>query len=320
MLRGLLVFLTLALSIFSAHAYWQSRDSGYNLAVAVVNFQGPGDVQSGALAYWLTNSCYTKAYSGKVADLVDTSHGGGAGGNGSRQQCSNGSVTSLVSGSACTFQSGNACSDISVTCAVACKIVTLYDQTAGTQCGGSPCDITQATNSNRPDYTSSAIGTTGCATFTASANQTLAASGTFTLNQAFTIVMVAKRTTTGDLYGLVRDTTNTFGSIRAGYLSAANKAGLYAGTTGQGATANDSVFHQLTDVFNGASSSIAVDGSNTTGLSPGATGFSATSIAIGWAGTGSTVAIACEAGLYSGTSVNATNLYNNATARYGAFP
>lgn len=308
----------------AAHAWWVSRDARYNTAFPPT-YQGPGDVQSGALAAWLTSSCYTAAYSGNVADIVDSATGNTTG---TRLQCSNGVVSSLVSGSACTFVTGHACTTLTNgstgTCDSACRIVTLYDQTQGTQCGGSPCDLTQATNTNRPTYVLNAVATGfGCANIDSSALQTLAASGTFTLAQTFTIAMVSNRTSgTADLFAVVRNTVNNFGTVRAGYTVASNKADIYAGTVQAGVSATDTHYHQLTDVF-ATSPTIAVDGGAATspGGSVGSTGFSSTSIAWGWAGAGTTVVRACDAELYgNGTTVSATALYNNAVSRYGSLP
>src|SRR5437879_10288669 len=97
---------------------------------AAAAYSGPGDVVSGAFAWW-GMLCYSNAYSGNVADITDAATGNTTG---TRLQCSFGIVSALVSGSACTFVTGNACSSLATTCATACNVVTLYDQSGNTNC------------------------------------------------------------------------------------------------------------------------------------------------------------------------------------------
>ncbi len=131
----------------------------------VAAYTGPGDIVSGAKNYWAPNRCYSSAFTGSIADIVDSSTGNTTG---TRLQCGTGGVISeVVSGSACTFVTGNACSTLAVTCAVACSIVTLYDQ------GADAKNITQATNSKRPAYISSGVGTRGIARFAGASSQFL---------------------------------------------------------------------------------------------------------------------------------------------------
>lgn len=318
------ILLALAIANFPAYSYWQSRDATYNLAVnPAPGFQGPGDVLPGALAYWLTYSCYTSVYSGLVADIADGAIGTVTG---SRLSCDGaGNIVVSNSASACTFITGNACSPIANTCSTSCGVVTLYDQSGANTCGGASCDVTQAVASRRPTFAPNALNTTYCGSFVGSMLQTLAATGTFTQSQPFTIVMVSERTAgTGDLLAVVRNTASGSGTIRAGYTNSANKADIYSGgSIPGGATASDNHFHQLTDVFSSSSGGIYVDGGSLTTLNLGnSNGFSSTSIALGELLATSTNFEDCEAGLYNGslTSGNANSLTANAVTRYGTFP
>lgn len=327
MRRLLATFLAMFMCVATAHAWWVSRDARYNVAFPPI-YQGPGDAVSGALAYWLTDSCYNAAYSGNVVDVQN------AGATlGTRRQCSSGVVSDLVSGSACTFVTGNACSTLATTCAVACFIVNLYDQTVGstgggTLCGGGACTLTQTSlQTKQPTYTANAIGTSHCGTFVGSSLQNVAATGTFTLAQPFTLTMMSERTSgTSDLLAVVRNTASAAGTIRAGYANSANKADMYAGVSvPAGITASDTHFHSLNDVFDNANaqggSGISVDGAAIGALSLGtANGFSSTSVGLGENLSTTTNFVACEAGVYPAGTIGFSALYNNQVARYGSFP
>lgn len=327
MARILAVLLTLWISLASAQAWLVSRDSGYNISIPIVLYSGPGDVVSGARAYWLTDSCYTASYSGNVVDVANA-----AGTVGTRRVCASGTVSDLVSSTACTFVTGNACSPLTTTCGT-CFIVNLYDQTVGstgggTLCGGGPCTLTMtAVQTQQPAYTANAIGTKHCGTFVGSSLQTLAASGTFTLNQPFTLAMMSNRTVTGsDLLAVIRNTASSSGTIRAGYANATSKADIYAGATiPGGVAASDLHFHSLNDVFDNSNlqggSGISVDGAAVSSLSVGTNnGFSATSVALGEQLSTTTTFVACEAGVYPAGTISFTALYGNQVNRYGSFP
>jgi hypothetical protein len=96
--------------------------------------------------------------------------------------------------------------------------------------------------------------------------------------QPFTMSTVAIRTGNTSAFG------DVLGASVAGlqflFANAANQFALYAGGAVTTAPATDNVFHAIQGVYSGASSSLYIDGSSTTPLSPGAAALSG-SIAIG---------------------------------------
>lgn len=240
-------------------AFWQSRDSNYNISVSGGGggYTGPGDVVSGAVAWWGLR-CYRNAYSGNVADLTDTSTGNTTG---TRLQCSSGTVSALVSGSACTFVTGNACSSIAVTCAVSCNILTLYDQSGANNCTSTACDLTQSINASRPLFAASGLG--GRPTLNCNSG-----SGVLVSNNAlggsvpgpYTISAVAERVSgsTVDYPLIVGSATTVFGAFFD--VHTAGNVAMYTGALIPTAPAADNAFHAAQFIFNSSSSAFYVDG------------------------------------------------------------
>lgn len=225
---------------------------------AAPGYTGPGDVVSGAYAWYGIDRCYNNVYAGNVVDVVDASTGSTTG---TRLQCAPGNIiTAVVSASACTFVTGNACSSLAITCAVSCVAVNLYNQSGG---GGGTC--TQPTNSKRPIYVASVIGSLAALQFTSAASMELDCPSAVQ-SQQIVVVAYAKRnstfTTGNDIF---------LNGSEGGFFNSANTAFLFSGSFLSHA-ATDSAFHVLQFVLNGASSIMSVDGSVTAGAG-GTTGF-----------------------------------------------
>jgi hypothetical protein len=228
-------------------------------------FQGPGDIVAGTFFFY--GQCPTTAFSGTLLDVVDNATGNTTG---SRVLCSSGGViSSLVSGSACTFVTGNACSPLATTCAVACSVLSFYDVSGLTNCGNgaAACIMTQSTladqailnNGAKLSYTSTAN--------TAYANTNY---GFNTLNQAFTISAVYKRTTSAGFQTLF-EMANGNVQLQTGD-NAANTGDIVAGSA-LTYTATDSAYHSVQAVFNNTACNIYVDGVASS-TSPGTCGTS----------------------------------------------
>ncbi len=213
-------------------------------------YSGPGDVVSGAKAWWGLR-CYNTAYAGNVADVYapsDASH--------TLITCSAGGALNE------TLQT------LATTCAVSCTIKTLYDQSGANSCGGGACTVTQATEANRVNVKLNVLGSRYVMDTTAAAPNGLTG-GSFTQAQPFTIASAYRNTNAGD--GVLIADSGSLVQFRPD-LNGANTASIYAGAT-VSATASDAAFHAVNAVFNAASSSITVDGS-TTVVNPSTNGFS----------------------------------------------
>ncbi len=157
--------------------------------------------------------------------------------------------------------------------ATTCKVSKAYDQSWSTNCGAGPsaCDATQGTDASRPVLNLAGTGSKICMTF--AGGQSLSTSTTFNATngviQPFTITAVSKRTggTTNfaDIFGASSN------ALQFLYNNAVNQVGPYAGTLGaaQQVAATDNTSHALQAIYNTTSSVMVVDGTATTGLSPG---------------------------------------------------
>ena len=95
---------------------------------------------------------------------------------------------------------------------------------------------------------------------------------------------------------------------------------LYAGSVSAAVTANDNAFHAANSVFNGSSSILMVDGSDTTGLVAGA-GSIANPISVGDDGGGASfmTGYVAEVGIWSTafSGTNRTNINSNQHSYWG---
>ena len=218
-------------------------------------YVGLGDLSLGTFwGHWSADRCYAKAYSGTVVDVVDAATGNTTG---TRRQCNNGVISDLVSGSACTFVTGNACSSIATTCAVACNVVTFYEQTGNTNCHTTvACSPTQATNANRAAFVLNAFNGHACALFTGSSSQSYT-KPIIDTGQTQPMSFIGELERTGAFTSLGTPMQPDQPSI--GFANSANTVDIYAGTA-QSYTVSDSALHSLVGIFNGASSNLITDG------------------------------------------------------------
>ena len=164
---------------------------------------------------------------------------------------------------------GNSCS------VVTCLVKIAYDQlgyaTSGGNCGGSPCDETNATPANQPVLTLSAQNGLPGITCTAANSTYLKSASTFsgTATQPFTVSWVAKFTGTAGAYN------NVFGSrngapvdVETGFGNLANIIFGYAGAVlPVGFSTPDGSFYAVQNILHGASpnSNTYVNGTGTPG-------------------------------------------------------
>jgi Alpha-L-arabinofuranosidase B, catalytic len=144
-----------------------------------------------------------------------------------------------------------------------CFLTEWYDQS------GHGYNMTQATAANQAQLVfGAAPNGQACAQFVGTSSQTLAASGTPTAAQPLSLSVVADRNGATSSRGIIYELGPTgAGEIPSyGYQNSANEA--YVALISDAnftATASDNAFHVIQPQFAGASSSITVDGTATSG-------------------------------------------------------
>lgn len=265
---ALAAFLTLCLAAVgqAPRAQFNGCAAGFCTPAAVSSgaFAGALDINGSAFVFWSTR-CGATAYTGNVVDIWD-----GATGN---------TTETLVTCSAGGTLNTGSPTALATTCTVSCRAKFVYDQSGANNCAGA-CDLTQATNANRPLVTISCLSGKMCLAFDGSVscmNVTLAGAQA----QAYTATTVFNRTggvtTLAAIFG-----NNSGNNLQLGGNSSANQVYAFSGSAVQTATANDNASHAMQTLFNGASSSFYIDGSLTNMAgSPGASSIAAANIGIG---------------------------------------
>jgi hypothetical protein len=288
-------------------AFWQSRDSNYNINIAGgAAFSGPGDVVSGATIYY-GFQCYNNAYSGSMALLTDSATGNTTA---TLLQCASG-VISAAAGTVCTGPGvpTNTCSPLATTCVVACNVYEMFDQSGALSCGGAACPVIQATNANRPTFSQSCINSKFCFQTTVAGQQGMASGSgiSFTIPQPFSMDSVVNFTATAsDFQNVLADeaaavqwfygnsnATDTFDVF----------AGGVVGLTDASCTFNTA--RTYIGVINGAASLAVCGGTASGALSAGGTAWGG--------GTAKRVTIA-------GNTIAANHFATGSFARIGMWP
>lgn len=226
-------------------AYWQSRDSTYNdpiiVSGGVTGYQGPGDIVSGALAWWGLRG-YNAATTGTIATICDATTG---------LVC----VSATWSGGVLTLPTvgGVLCNNTTNVCEVA----ELFDQSGNTNCT-TACSILVG-HGSRPTLLINCLGSLPCMSVAGVSGLT---SGNLVSNQAqpYTLSTVALRTSGAQSTIASYNDQPTQGL----FATAANTVGMYAGTSVATAAATDNVVHTLQFIFNNASSVIYADAASNT--------------------------------------------------------
>lgn len=150
-----------------------------------------------------------------------------------------------------------------------------------TDLGSGARHLSQSNAARRPLYkTAAGIWTRSFARFDGSDDSMV--TGSQTLNQPNTVFVVVARAsivTPGANITMFNGGVSSFGSLMV--VSVTNrKWGYYAGTLVEGSVQSDTTQHVLTGIFNGASSSLRLDGSGGT-TNPGTTGNAAQAASVG---------------------------------------
>lgn len=267
-----------------AAAFYQSRDSNYNVAIASTGgYQGPGDIVSGAIAFYSARA-YSAAKAGTKAYQVKR-----ASDNATMD------INSLASGLPDTTTPATFCA------ATTCTITIYYDQTGSGACGGS-CDLVIGA-STTPIWTASSLGGYPCAVN--STTSYLITAGVMSQAQPFTFTAIAERTgsTASNSRVLVAGQVDAGLSYGGSGVIRMQAPSTLTGTTTEGA------YHAYIGIGNGASSAIVSDGTATTGA--GGSGSISHQIATMADALPSTVLVGgfCEGGIWP-SAFNATQYGN----------
>jgi hypothetical protein len=287
---ALALWLTAAVSLFALtapRAQFNGCSAGF-CSSSSVGYQGPGDITSGAIAFFSAGRAYNAAYAavtGSLADLVATGNGAAV--------CT---LKALLSGYVNLTSSACSGSTPAAACAAAnggsCKVTKLYDQ------AGTGNHVVQTTLANMPALTFGAQNGLPCPAGTANASLVLASAGTITQAQPFTFTAVAERTgsfTTAQRILNVGATSPTLA-----FSANANQPTFSAGT-GLFLTAADSAFHALLAVASPTAPLFAADSSaNTTTAASGAGTLAAVASFMnrGSGGQAMLAGFVCEAGIW----------------------
>lgn len=282
------------LCIWAIPSYAQVPMTGAGLGsptAAVAGFQGPGDITSGAVAFYSAGRAYNAAYAAAqnpLADIVDTTTGlatctFNVGTNGfanlSAVVCPTGAPTVSVT----TF--------CTVTHAAGCRVTKLYDQT------GNGNHVVQATIANTPGLTLSAQNGLPCLTNLGGGSiPVLQTAGNVIQAAPFTKIGVAERTNNVTTR---QDIIANTASNRLAYTNSANSVTVNNGTN-VNLTAADAAFHALLVIASGTAPLFAVDSSANISTSTNGTGSTSGALAVMNNNTSSNPILAgnffCEAG------------------------
>lgn len=291
-------------------AYWQSRDSNYNVSIASASsYVGPGDAianphdEFASCARVLNNALASPSTS--MCDLVATASTGGY--TAGQAVCTlRGSTSGFVDLSAYCSNSVESGVTPATACghATSCSVSKMYDESpAGDH-------LTNATLAQMPTLSFSALNGLPCVNFGAGGTRTLSGTNSVSLSQPnFSIYVVANSANTAN-GGIINTTTTTDIGITHG--ATANLWNvLFA--TGTSFSATDNAYHSAIATPNGASSAVMHDGTDLS-YSGGALGYSSQIFKIGRTQGGvQGTPIVCEIGrTTSGIGgTDRTNLYSN---------
>ena len=242
-------------------AFWQSRDSNYNVAISTGGYVGPGDIVSGAKAWWGFRG-YNAAYSGNVAGICDQSTG---------------LVCVIATWSGSTLSIPNVGAGPCNQTTNICEVSELYDGSGSLSCGGAACNVTSA-HGSRPTLLVSCNNGHPC--MQCGTGISMIGAGTApAVSQPLTVSFAAERTGGLSAFDTVLG-SDASGNVQSGFgdgVGGANIALMYAGTVQTISGIADNSFHAMQDIYNGASSSAYIDGTSHS-TSPGTNTFPASGV------------------------------------------
>lgn len=220
----------------------------------------------------------------------------------------------------CTMNVAQNISSTTITFQVALYITKLYDQTLGNHCGGSSCDLVQATPANQIQLLLNCLGVnhqSPCAMFPTSASsisqQLLSASNFTPATGVVTFEGITERLASSPGSNILRENggNNRFNINSANLWSLTFTVGTFT------ATAADGTLHLGVAVATGASSKMYIDNVSSSGSVTGNT--TAGQISTGVNSTSSSETYTGEIGFWDNsafTSTQAGTLHTNVSSYY----
>jgi hypothetical protein len=231
--------------------------------VSTAAFTGPGDIVSGADAWWGLRAYSAADRGNKLINVCNVSD----------VACVDMSSDATTGKLVITTVGGSSCSSIT------CTIKTFYDRSGSTRCT-TACDMTTATIANRATLLVSCLSSLPCAQFNGS--QSYQTNPITTRSQPWTFSAVMNRTGTFTSTNGVISEAGNFSLM--GFFSTTNTGYFNAGNNNITPTINDSSPHAMQGVGNGASSATYTDGTQTTGNA--GVGTISSSLRVGATGNG----------------------------------
>lgn len=247
-----------------------------------LGYYGAGDMNPGAEVFYSTmaySNAYANAHSKIMAVTLSTnSHtcdilAASSGDLGNTANCSNSGDNGTA---AATFCGSN------------CTVNTLYDQSGGNNCGGSPCDLTQSTAANQPALVFNDVNGHAGIRFSGAA-QILSRASSPTLAQPFTYSEVWNNTSSGCASStcaiFVSDSAGNYvgnwleddpGVFQFNIQATANSSGVTADNAYAQNTWNSSI-----SIFNSQSSVAFINGATVATTGTVGTGGMANTLSIG---------------------------------------
>jgi hypothetical protein len=281
---ALAVWLTAALSLFAFNApraQFNGCQAGFCSppSSAAAAYVGPGDITSGAIAFYSCSRAYNAAYASGLnaaCDVVDT-------------------ATGLVTGTMHFLSTGfvnvNELTGVGQACHAACSVTKMYDQT------GTGNHVVQATLANMPALTFNAQNGLPCAAGGANSPR-LVTAGNITQAAPFTMTAVTER---GSGFTTLQNIQNNGNLNILRFPAVANQVSAVSGTAST-LTATDSAFHALLAVVSATAPLFAADSSaNTSTATFGTSAMASTEAIVGRSGGQGPIlagGFVCEAGIW----------------------
>jgi hypothetical protein len=231
-------------------------------------YVGPGDIVSGAWM-WGGLRCYSAATATGSTKALTI------------RRASDSTTSDIVCKTDGTLDVATAGTFCASTTCFATKI---WDQSGATKCtsGTVVCDLVPSGGTGtQPQLIFSCLGSLPCLRYVSSSSQCMLSNVSFSAQaQPVTVSTVGNRTASASTNRIIFSQGN-FGSDPTIYGPGGTaNAWIYNAGSGVTATANDNAVHAANAVFNGASSTINIDGSETAG-SAGTNGFIVAKISAG---------------------------------------
>lgn len=271
--------------------------TAFTLVISAPGYVGPGDITSGALA-WYGLRGYSAAYStgsNPAVDLVD-------------QTGANPITINILSNGNLDVASVSAW--VTAHSVSSINIVKLYDQSGNGRHGTASAGSIKLV-----------LSVLGSLPSISNISGQFVSSATITQSVPFTVSAVARQPTqnNGNIDAIINSGSASFIYGFTGTSFSSGFSSMYSGSFATTAAASLNNFHAMQGLFNGSSSSNYIDGTLTSPLNPGSTGISGETIVVG--GTGGFVLVGNiqEVGIWPGNVTANNSTMNSNQHTYWGF-